>query len=136
MMIQFFIEGDPKTQLDKKKGKWGNVYGKDPSGRKRAWGEWVAIKAKSAMGDTVIIPITVPFKTTFIFYLKRRKCDVEDYPIRPTSGDDDNYAYLITNILKGICYEDDCHRVRQVVELEFAIGEPGVNIKIETLEKK
>lgn len=120
-MIRFFVAGRPRVEPKKRRGKHGNIYKRDPMGNARGWAELVAIQAK--MATDKMIPRGTPFQTTFWFFLRRPKSSKygpAEFPLNPSSGDDDNYAYLVTNAMKGICYEDDCHRIDHHVYKRFA----------------
>jgi len=130
-MIVFFVEGRPqvrkRTQFSQK-----GYFPSDSKGLKRAWAENVRLGGVRAMQDHRMIPQSQPFFMSMDFFLPRPKNAPKDqkYPTSKRSGDDDNYAYLVTNALKGVCYEDDSHRAGHSVMRIYSDNWFGVRVKI------
>lgn len=86
--------------------------------------------AKLAIRGLDMIPRYEPVKLVYKFWRVRPPSN--KYPLPVTTPDLDNYAYLVTNALSGVCYYDDNQIVDMVVSLRWATTyhPPGVEITI------
>ena len=132
-MIEFFVPGDPQP-MAKKLISGKRIYARDPGGRKKAWAELVHLKAK--LHTDKMIPAMEAVMIQYYFFRVKPKSNKTDQPVqRP---DIDNYAYLVTNALSGVCYEDDCQIINSFARLQWADDDnpPGVLIRVDKWEHK
>ena len=133
LIADFFVEGDPQAMPKAilNEGK----YRPKESTRQRKWKEFAVIMARQETKR--MIEKDEAFGMHMVFAMKRPKTVTRKYPI--VIPDDDNLGYLITNALKGICYYDDCHRIKHTIEKIYANPHdqddpPGLYISIWVIE--
>lgn len=135
---EFFVAGKPVPQPKVLAGKWG-VYERDPKGLAKEWRSKIVFAAKEAMkkNGVTMAGQYVPVSLNMVFYLnpptkipKERK----EWGHQPTIIPDvSNYAYLVENALKGVCYRDDSQVIDKHERKVYTDdGECGVLVVIRT----
>jgi len=117
--LTFFVAGEPQPFPKKRTNKAGMIYAYDPDGRKKAWAELVAIRAKVARNDweasygieTFYFPRRTPVAMGIQVFRTRPNSNKDNRPV--TKPDLDNYRYTVWNTLEGILYDNDS----QIVEV-------------------
>jgi Holliday junction resolvase RusA-like endonuclease len=109
-MFIFEIHGNPVPQKQTRFSCHGNrPHAYDPSKKDKEFIQW---QIKPFAPDT---PLTGPIELTIIFFLpipksasSKKRIAMRNRVILPiTKPDEDNLAYIVTNALKKIVYEDD-----------------------------
>ena len=103
------IDGVPRPEPKYNRTRNGRIYQRDPKGLLKAWKENVRMTVKKYMAENNIEMFKrhVPIYVWYYLVLPRPKSVVRAYPT--VIPDNDNYRYSVTNALKGILWEDDCH---------------------------
>lgn len=119
--LTFWVAGEPQPFPKKRTNKAGMIYAYDPDGRKRAWAELIAVRAKIARvnweGDyrnegTFYFTRRHPVAVGIQVFLTQAKSNKDEYPV--INPDLDNVQYTPHNVFQGIFYDDDCQIVLRV----------------------
>lgn len=127
-MFLFEIHGPLKVQ---KQTEWARGRGYDPSKKDKEMMQW---QIKPLAPKT---PICGPVELTIVFFFqipksvsKLTRTQMLNRLILPDKRpDEDNLAYIVTNALKNIVYDDDC-RVCAKHVYKFYGEEPKTVIKV------
>ncbi len=141
-MIEFFVSGEPQPE-PKKKGAFRFLKGggmgiktkkDDETGEKTSWRSTVEIEARKYFCNykAKLYDAGVPISVDLVFYRTPPKKKVNDLPV--VMPDLDNFAYLVTNALKGICYHDDNQIVESFNQKFYADKDHPAGVKIEIKE--
>jgi hypothetical protein len=106
-LIRIRVYGKPEPFAKLLRGKYSNIFARDPGGRKKAWMKLVAMTGLVYMRGYGLEPFPQHHSVAMgclIFLPKARSCKLPYPSQRP---DLDNLKYAIWNALKGVAYYDD-----------------------------
>jgi len=127
-MLEYTIHTKPMPQ---KQTRLGKNFRYDPSKNDKHLIMWNVQK------DAPKSPLLGPIKLELTFYMpipkstsKTKKTQMLQEQILPTTRPDiDNLAYIVTNALKGIIYNDDAQIVDMILHKRYS-EQPRTNIKV------